>query len=153
MSVLVREARPDDLEAIVHLLALPQEVKRMDAPPTVPLDPRYGVAFDAIARDPLAWVMVAERGGRVVGVFQLNVIQHLAYGGGRVAQIENVVVDPTLRSSGIGALMMREAIDRARAHGCFRVQLTSNNVRTRAHTFYERLGFVKTHQGMKLMLG
>jgi GNAT superfamily N-acetyltransferase len=45
---------------------------------------------------------------------------------------------------------MRWAIDEARRRGCFRVQLTSNEVRKRAHRFYERLGFVASHEGMKL---
>jgi hypothetical protein len=33
------------------------------------------------------------------------------------------------------------------------VQLTSDNSRTAAHRFYERLGFRATHVGMKLPLG
>jgi hypothetical protein len=32
------------------------------------------------------------------------------------------------------------------------VQLTSNKARTRAHRFYERLGFVSSHEGFKLVL-
>jgi GNAT superfamily N-acetyltransferase len=47
---------------------------------------------------------------------------------------------------------MGEAIERARALGCYRVQLTSNRVREDAHRFYERLGFVPSHVGYKLML-
>lgn len=48
--------------------------------------------------------------------------------------------------------MMRFAIAHARARGAFRVELTSNVRRTRAHRFYERLGFVSSHVGMKLAL-
>ncbi len=47
---------------------------------------------------------------------------------------------------------MRWAVDEARRRGSFRVQLTSNKVRRRAHRFYERLGFVASHEGMKLKL-
>jgi len=32
------------------------------------------------------------------------------------------------------------------------LQLTSNKARSDAHRFYERLGFVKSHEGMKLNL-
>jgi GNAT superfamily N-acetyltransferase len=48
--------------------------------------------------------------------------------------------------------MMRHAIDRARAAGCGLVQLTTDRSRTDAHRFYERLGFVPSHVGMKLDL-
>ena len=48
--------------------------------------------------------------------------------------------------------MMVRAIDEARRQGCFRVQLTRNKARTRAHRFHERLGFKATHEGMKLSL-
>lgn len=40
----------------------------------------------------------------------------------------------------------------ARKAGCFRLQLTSNKARTRAHAFYARLGFVASHEGFKLFL-
>ena len=47
---------------------------------------------------------------------------------------------------------MRAAIEQARALGCYRVQLTSNEVRHDAHRFYEHLGFTPSHRGFKLAL-
>ena len=41
---------------------------------------------------------------------------------------------------------------RARAAGCYRIQLTSNKVRSDAHRFYLRHGFVNSHEGFKLYL-
>jgi GNAT superfamily N-acetyltransferase len=48
--------------------------------------------------------------------------------------------------------MMEWAIERARQHGCHLMQLTSHQSRADAHRFYERLGFTKTHIGMKINL-
>jgi GNAT superfamily N-acetyltransferase len=48
--------------------------------------------------------------------------------------------------------MMRWAIDEARRRGCAMVQLTTDKRRDDAHRFYRRLGFVATHEGMKLEL-
>ncbi len=48
--------------------------------------------------------------------------------------------------------MMRFALAEARRLGCIRAQLTSQKRRARAHTFYEALGFERTHEGMKLKL-
>lgn len=147
----VRRAVEADLPAVVRLFAIPDggNVKREDVGP--PLPRAYADALAAMASDPNNALMVAEEGGRVAGVFQLTIIQHVSNMGGKVAQIENVVVDPELRSRGVGETMMRWAIDEAKRRGCFRVQLTSNKVRTRAHRFYARLGFVASHEGMKLV--
>ncbi|NOU33473.1 MAG: GNAT family N-acetyltransferase [Polyangiaceae bacterium] len=152
MQTLVREARPADLETIVRLFAIPGEGNALDADATFPVDRCYLDALDEVTRDPNQALLVADQQGRVRGVLQLTFIRHVGYRGGRVAQIENVIVAPEARSQGVGALLMHEALDRARSAGCFRAQLTSNNARTRAHAFYERLGFLRSHQGMKLAL-
>ncbi|WP_437939410.1 GNAT family N-acetyltransferase [Sorangium sp. So ce341] len=148
----IRRATEADLPAVIQLFSIPDEGNLKTDHPGPPLDPRYREALAAIAEDPNNALLVAELEGRVAGAFQLTIIQHVAYLGGRVAQIENVIVDPSLRSRGIGEAMMRWAIDEARRRGCFRVQLTSNKARRRAHRFYERLGFVASHEGMKLKL-
>ena len=48
--------------------------------------------------------------------------------------------------------MLRWAIDEARARGAALVQLTTDKSRVDAHRFYRRLGFVDSHEGMKLQL-
>jgi GNAT superfamily N-acetyltransferase len=44
------------------------------------------------------------------------------------------------------------AINQCRAHGCGLVQLTTDKQRPEARRFYESLGFVASHEGMKLAL-
>ena len=68
------------------------------------------------------------------------------------AQVESVRVTSRLRGQGIGAEMMQWALERARGHGCHLMQLTSHKSREDAHRFYERLGFTKSHIGMKITL-
>jgi GNAT superfamily N-acetyltransferase len=48
--------------------------------------------------------------------------------------------------------MFAWAIDQCRSRGCDLVQLTTDKTRPEAHRFYERLGFVGSHIGYKLML-
>ena len=48
--------------------------------------------------------------------------------------------------------MVRYAVDEARRRGAALVQLTSDRSRTDAHRFYERLGFLRTHDGFSLPL-
>jgi ribosomal protein S18 acetylase RimI-like enzyme len=148
----IRRATETDLPAVVRLFAIPDEGNVKDENPTLPLERCYLDALRSINDDPNNALLVAEVDERVVGAFQLTIIQHVAYRGGRLAQIENVIVDPEYRSRGVGGAMMRWAIAEARRRKCFRVQLTSNKVRVRAQRFYARLGFVGSHVGMKLAL-
>jgi GNAT superfamily N-acetyltransferase len=97
-------------------------------------------------------VLVAALAGEVVGVCQLIVFRHLQAHGGLCAEVESVHVHPEHRGTGVGGALLREAIARARALGCYRVQLTSNTGRPDAHRFYERLGFVPSHLGFKMLL-
>jgi GNAT superfamily N-acetyltransferase len=56
------------------------------------------------------------------------------------------------RGQGLGAAMMGWAIEEARRRGCGLVQLTTDKSRPDAHRFYQQLGFVASHEGMKLPL-
>ena len=68
------------------------------------------------------------------------------------AQVESVRVSGQYRGQGIGADMMKWTIERARQRGCHIMQLTTHKLRTDAHRFYEKLGFTKSHFGMKISL-
>ena len=147
----IRRSRRDDVPAIVRLYAedtLGGGRERADHGAMS----GYLEAWDEIDGDPRCTLFVAEVDGRVVGTFQLAVLRHLMYPSSRVAQVEAVHVTAEMRGRGIGEAMMRFAVDEARRRGCTRMQLTSNKRRTDAHRFYARLGFVASHEGMKLML-
>ena len=86
---------------------------------------------------------MAEEGGAVVGTFALIVMDNLALGGAPAGVVENVVVDEARRGRGIGAAMMRFAMDRCVEAGCYKLVLSSNVRREDAHRFYEGLGFAQ----------
>jgi GNAT superfamily N-acetyltransferase len=151
LSPRIRRATVADLPRVVELFASPDGNAR-DQGPSRDLEPCYVVALEALAADPNNALMVADVDGEVVGAFQLTIIRYVGYRGGKVAQVETVFVDATARGRGVGEAMMRWAIDEARRRGCFRLQLTTNKARARAHRFYERLGFTASHEGMKLSL-
>ena len=81
---------------------------------------------------------------------QLTIIQQLSYRGveggrdrGGARRDRPPRRRPRRRAAPLG-------VERARAAGCVRVQLTSNKERVDAHRFYERLGFRRSHEGFKL---
>ena len=145
-GLTIRRATRDDVAAIVAMYSA------SSLHGNEPLDVDRTEAFDEIDADPKQLLCVAELDGRVVGTFHLTVLRYLSFGGARAMLVEAVHVLETERNGGIGAAMMRFAIDEARRRGCNRVQLTSNKKRLDAHRFYERLGFVASHEGFKLYL-
>lgn len=146
----IRDAEPADLPAVVALLADDVLGAGREA---LPVDPAYARALAAIRDDARNRLLVMEAGGEIVGCFQLTFIPGLSHQGRERAQIESVRVAGTRRGQGLGERMMRWAIAEAKARGCGLVQLTTDKRRRDAHRFYERLGFVATHEGMKLPLG
>ena len=146
-----RQARADDVPDIVRLLAddpLGATRERYESP----LPESYARAFRAIEQDANNELVVACRGERVVGVLQLTYIPSLTYQGGWRALIEGVRVDSGERSQGLGKTLFEWAIARARERGCHMVQLTTDKARPDAKRFYESLGFVASHEGLKLHL-
>jgi ribosomal protein S18 acetylase RimI-like enzyme len=59
------------------------------------------------------------------------------------AAVRMLVVDPAAQGRGIGALLMTECLDRARAAGKKRMVLSTGPLMTAAHRLYERLGFTR----------
>jgi GNAT superfamily N-acetyltransferase len=152
VTEVLRRARRDDVPAIVRLLA-DDDLGRTREQTDGPVRDSYWTAFDAIDADPRQLLVVAEGDdGEVVGTLQLSFIPNMTFGGGTRAQIEGVRVDRSARGTGIGRRMVEWAIERAREQGCHLVQLTTNKARPDAHRFYEGLGFVASHEGMKLQL-
>jgi GNAT superfamily N-acetyltransferase len=147
-----RRATRADLAAIVALLADdPLGSKRERN--IQPLPESYAAAFAAIDHDPNNELVVVEIDKhRVIGVLQLTFIPYITYQGGWRALVEGVRVAAEYRSGGVGEKLFRWAIQRARDRGCHMIQLTSDKARPDAIRFYERLGFVASHEGLKLHL-
>jgi GNAT superfamily N-acetyltransferase len=149
-TAVLRRAVRGDVAALVDLLA-EDELGTGGDGPDAGLTP-YLRAFDAIDRDPAHLLVVAEAGGEVVGTLQLSVLPSLPHHGAFRGQLEGVHVRADQRGGGLGAAIVGWAVEEARRRGCAQVQLTSQKRRTAAHRFYERLGFVKSHDGFKLLL-
>lgn len=149
MPVSFRDARAEDLPAIVAMLADdPLGARREGAPD----DLAYAAAFAAIVADPGERLIVAERDGAVVGSLQIGFIPGLSRRGAWRGQIEGVRVAAGARGQGIGEAMVLWAVEECRRRGCAMVQLTTDRSRADAHRFYARLGFEQSHLGFKLML-
>jgi GNAT superfamily N-acetyltransferase len=151
-ATVLRRAEAGDLPAIVGLLAADQLGAVRDGIRDDADLQAYRRPFVAIDRDPAHMLVVAQAGDRVVATMQVSFLPGLARRGALRAQIEAVRVHEDFRRGGLGHGMLAWAIGEARQRGCALVQLTTDKSRTGAHRFYERLGFVASHEGMKLTL-
>jgi GNAT superfamily N-acetyltransferase len=145
---MFRRATEQDLPAIVALLA--DDV--LGAVREAPGDPAYDAAFAAIASDPNQMLAVAEQDGRILGCLQLSFLPGLSHRGAWRGQVESVRIAADQRGTGLGRRFLDWSIAQCRARGCRMVQLTTDKTRADARRFYESLGFVASHEGMKLTL-
>ena len=149
--IVFRRAGRDDVPAIVRMLADDALGARRESYAS-PLPESYYLAFEAIDSDANNELVVAAIDGKVVGVLQLTFIPCMTYRGSWRALVEGVRVSSQVRSAGIGRKLFEWAIARARQRACHLLQLTSDKTRPDAIRFYESLGFVASHEGMKLHL-
>ncbi|MGH7779607.1 MAG: GNAT family N-acetyltransferase [Candidatus Binataceae bacterium] len=147
MRVRVRIARERDIAAIVALYRElhPDNFAELEVAPA-----RMRAMFRRLARDRNHRILVAESARRIVGTVHLIVVPHLGHGLKPFAIVENVVVAADARSLGVGEAMMEAATALAVRLGCYKLALTTNVRRMRAHRFYERLGWRRTHYGYSL---
>ncbi|MEM1205166.1 MAG: GNAT family N-acetyltransferase [Acidobacteriota bacterium] len=117
-----------------------------------PVDSRYVEAFRSIDGDPNQELTVALSEGVPVGMLQLTFIPYLTHTGSWRCQVEGVRIARGVRGLGLGSVLLRWAIDRAKARGARLVQLTSDKSRPDALRFYGSLGFKATHEGFKFRL-
>jgi GNAT superfamily N-acetyltransferase len=136
LSVHVRQATAADLPSVLALYAQPA----MDNGQVLAIEEAEQLLAQ-FSHYPNYRLFVACDAGRVVGTFALLVMHNLAHQGTPSAIVEDVVVSDAHQSQGIGRDMMHHAMALAREAGCYKLVLSSNQKRERAHAFYESLGF------------
>ena len=119
MRPILRPAGPGDLDALSSIEA---------AWPTTPHWSR------AQFEEELGRLVVAEADGRVAGYAGLSILPP-------DAQVATIAVRPELARQGLGRLLLRALMDKARALGCARAQLEVGAGNVPALRLYESEGF------------
>ena len=146
-GITMRAAAEHDLPDVLRLYGQPD----FDNGKTLPLDDARKL-FARFARYPDYTLYVAEQAGRVVGSFALLIMDNIGHLGTPSAIVEDVVVAPQMQSAGIGRAMMEFAQKQSAQKGCYKLVLSSNARRERAHAFYESLGFARHGYSFRLDL-
>jgi GNAT superfamily N-acetyltransferase len=135
-AVTVRPATEQDLPAVLAIYAQPG----VDDGEKLAIDEARTI-LARFAHYPDYTLYVAEHDGAVVGTFAMLVMDNLGHLGAPSAVVEDVAVLPALQGNGVGQAMLRAAFAKAKDKGCYKVALSANIKRERAHAFYEGLGF------------
>lgn len=61
--------------------------------------------------------------------------------------LEDLFVEEPARGTGVGRAMIEAALERARAHGCRRIELDVDDDNAAARALYARLGFAEKNEG------
>jgi ribosomal protein S18 acetylase RimI-like enzyme len=134
LTVLIREAEPQDLASIVDL------VGQLGYPSD---EPAVAQRVERLSADPSSWVYVALEGERVVGLAAAHVMSLLERDD-PIARVTAIVVDEGARGPGVGRALLGRLEELASVKGCDRIDLTSRYDREEAAAFYRRMGFEDT---------
>lgn len=136
MQVTIHPATPDDVPRLIELCSL------LDLASEASLDVEQGRRqFTRLMSRPEHRIYVARHADEIVGTFALIFVGGIAHGGRDAAVIEDVAVATEAQGQGVGVAMMRFAMGECARRACYKLVLSSRVDRTRAHRFYERLGF------------
>jgi len=136
----VRRATAADLETLVRLLAQLFAIEADFRPDAA--RQRSGLARMLGGGDERV-VLVAERGGEVVGMVTGQLVVSTAEGGPS-ALVEDMVVEERARGRGAGRALLRGIEGWARERGATRLQLAADRENGPALRFYARMGWRRT---------
>ena len=135
---VVRFATESDGEAILAL------VGRLGH--AVPVDAHaFAASFPQVLADhPRSLLHVAEVDGVIAG-YSLTTITQLLYTNGPSAQLQEIVVDETLQTRGVGTSLVRAVEKACEDSGVTQLTVASR----RAGGFYDRLGYTQQAEYMR----
>ena len=130
----IRRARPGDSSEVRRLVA------QLGYTPD---DRAYDETFTQVARHPEAAVFVAHRGARAIGYLAMTHRPQIRLGG-RVASVDELVVDGEGRNEGVGSSLLEAAVTHARSLGCTRIEVLCSRAReSYRRGFYAERGMIE----------
>ncbi|MBD2357441.1 GNAT family N-acetyltransferase [Tolypothrix sp. FACHB-123] len=146
MNIDIRIANREDLPLLNQLYA------DMDGQPPIPKDDLEKI-FAEITQIPNYHIYIAYLNEQPVGTFSLlyaPTMMHQGYH--KFAVLDSVTVISSMRGQGIGSQMVKAALKLSAEAGCYKMMLSSNLKRDRAHQFYQSLGFEQHGWSFKCIL-
>jgi GNAT superfamily N-acetyltransferase len=132
-SMLIRRARKSDAQSIAILLA------QLGYPD---FDKVAAIERIMAHKQPAYIMLVGEIDAKVIGFISLHWFE-LGHWKEKMGRITTFCMNESYRSKGFGQLLLKGAEDVLFKKGCFRIEVTSNQKRMRAHAFYLKSGYTE----------
>jgi GNAT superfamily N-acetyltransferase len=126
-----------DLDELVHLLNV-LFTQDIEFEPDF-IRQRIGLELIILNRE-IGEILVMKMDGKAIGMVSLLYSISTALGG-KVATLEDMVIDPGCRAQGLGKELLNAAIEFAHQRGCLRITLLTDFDNDRAIRFYQNAGF------------
>lgn len=129
------------LKDVAQAIALQQQIVPYD------LDPVCAEKhYKTLLNNPDYFIAVAREGDTLAGTVTGICCRGL---GCNFLTIEDMIVREDLRGCGIGTKLMAAIDAFGRSRGCSYAILVSSGFRTRAHRFYEKIGYIEDVRGFR----
>ncbi len=135
-DLTIRVAGPEDMPALLRLFRGFMDYLGDPSPP----DGELATAIAPVFSDPNAEILIAEEVGEPLAYAYVR-YHHSVWMAGPECFIEDLFVFEHRRDAGIGRQMLGAVFERARARGCRRVRLDTNEENKRGIHLYESVGF------------
>ena len=133
--MVFRDATSADFDAVRRLYG------QLNPDDPVVTDGSAEATFEHILGSPGLHLFVLEVDGVIVASTYLNVIPNLSRSVAPYAVIENVVVEKSVRGTGLGKQIMADTLRAAWDAGCYKAMLMTGSRRPAPHAFYRACGF------------
>jgi len=140
MRELVSIAETWDIPDLVRLLTLlfGQDIEFEPDPV------KQAQGLDCIIRNrEIGEILVLRQSDRIVGMVSILYSVSTALGG-KVAILEDMIIDPLFRGRGFGSKLLKEAISFAQKRNCLRITLLTDYNNQKAIRFYEKYLFTRS---------
>jgi ribosomal protein S18 acetylase RimI-like enzyme len=137
----VRLAQPQDAADVARLMTAFRDHLRLSAPS----DAEMRADVERLLGDPDTEFLLGAPGddAPAAGVAQLR-FRYGVWGPGGDCLLEDLYVDESARGAGVGRALVAATLERARARGCWRVELDVNESNETAQRLYGSFGFSAT---------
>ena len=145
MSINIRLAKPEDEQQCSELLDVLAEAT---SDPNNIFDSN---TFNKVISNERASLVIAEEGGKILGMASISFNLALRYNG-EYCQLEELVVHQEARGKNVGGLLIEETLRLARNRGCNEFGLYLLESTKHNQSFYEKYGFVVIGEEMRQSL-
>lgn len=142
-ETMFHKARPEDVEGLCGLVR--NELGYADVTAN-----EVGVLLEKMLDSDNYFTIVAEADGIICGY--ISAVREISLESGEYYRVIGLAVKSEYQGQRLGTALLTLAESNAKVEGARLITLSSNFKRTRAHEFYEKLGYTKTSFAFKKIL-